>query len=85
MKLHTRVRTARKKLGLTLRDIENLSGNKITNVYVSFLERGEPHYRNPKPETLRILAPILRIPFIELMLLAKHITPADLTDLKGLQ
>ena len=78
MKLGTRLRTARKKLGMTLRDVERLTKREITNPQISMLERGAT--LSPRPITLRALSRVLKIPYIELMILAGHINFKDLKE-----
>lgn len=77
-KLAQTLKRARVRQKLTLRDIEKLSEGQISNAYVSTLERGVNEY--PHPRKLRILATILKLNFLELMILADHIT---IKDLKG--
>lgn len=74
--LHSRLRNARIALSLTLRDIERTSDGGITNAYVSRLERGLE--KRPHPDKLRVLSQILKLDFMELMILAGYVTVRDL-------
>jgi transcriptional regulator with XRE-family HTH domain len=76
MELSTRLRRARIKKNLTLRDVENLSKGKISNPYVSLLERGID--RSPHPMKLRVLSQILNISITELFILAGYLKKSEL-------
>lgn len=76
MKLARRLHSARIAQHLSLRDVERLSGHKISNAYVSHLELANAIC--PYPDKLRILAKVLKLDFMELMILAGHITVQDL-------
>jgi hypothetical protein len=77
-KLHSRLRAARKGQKLSLRQVATLSGHQISNAYLCELEGGKFH--DPHPQKLRALSKILKIDFLELMILAGHLT---IKDLKG--
>jgi len=69
------LREARLTKGLSLRDIEKLSDNTISNMHVHNVEeRGF----TPSPKKLRVLAKVLRLNFLELMILAGHVQKTDL-------
>jgi transcriptional regulator with XRE-family HTH domain len=73
--LQTVLRNARQQKGLSLRDIQKLSDNTITNTYINNIENGDII---PSPKKLRVLAIVLKLDFLELMLLAGHVRKADL-------
>lgn len=74
-KLSKVLRDARLSKGLSLRDIEKLSDNTISNMHVFNAEnRGDI----PSPKKLRILAKVLKLNFLELMILAGHVEATDL-------
>jgi transcriptional regulator with XRE-family HTH domain len=62
-----RLRAAREARGLSIRQVEQISGGKIDNGYLSRLERGERGARTG-PEKLRVLAEILGVDYEELVL-----------------
>lgn len=64
---------ARKRLGLTLRQVEEASG--VSNAYLSQLENGE--IRNPSPQILHKLSESLNLDYEALMQLAGHIRKSD--------
>jgi transcriptional regulator with XRE-family HTH domain len=78
MKLHNKLRASRIAQGLSLRDIERMSGHQISNPHVSQLERGIE--TKPSPHHLRVLAKVLKLDYLELMILAGYIT---FRDMKG--
>lgn len=73
--LHVVLRAARLSAGLTLRGVEHISNGEITNPAVSQIEMGRE--KNPKPKTLRVLARVLKLDFVDLMILAGHLTDKD--------
>jgi transcriptional regulator with XRE-family HTH domain len=77
-KLNETLKRARAFSGLTLRDIEQLSDGEISNAFISQIENG--HVQHPSPRSLRILARILKLNYLELMIYAGHLT---IRDLKG--
>lgn len=77
-KLATVLRTARQEKGLSLSDIEKLSDSTIAYSYVCGIERGAI----PSPKKLRVLANILKLDFLELMILAGHVGASDFKSKK---
>ncbi len=75
-RLSTRLRNARRQQGLTLRDVARCSNGAISNPYVCQLESGRPV--EVYPHKLRVLAKVLKLDFLELMILAGHLTVQDL-------
>lgn len=73
-KLAKALRNARLERSLSLRDIQKLSYGAITNTHVMNIERGQI----PSPKKLRVLAKILKLEFIELMVMAGHVDELDL-------
>lgn len=74
--LHHRLRSARLRLDLTLREVSDMADSNISNPYVSQLERGLD--RNPSPHILRALCRVLQLNYMEMMKLAGYITQKDL-------
>lgn len=74
-KLAEVLQKARLARDLSLRDIQKLSDNTITNTYVNNIENLG---LTPSPKKLRVLATILKLDFLELMLLAGHVDKSDL-------
>jgi transcriptional regulator with XRE-family HTH domain len=68
-----RLRRAR---GLTLREVENLTGGEVSNCYLSQLEQGNKN--NPSPHIVWKLAKVYQISYIELMYHAGYITSRDI-------
>lgn len=64
---------ARKRLGLTLRQVEEASG--ISNGYLSQLENGD--IRNPSPQILFKLSEAINVEYELLMELAGHIKKSE--------
>lgn len=75
-KLHARLRAARIARQLSLRDVATLTDHQISNPYLCQLETGKN--AEPSPHKLRLLAKVLRLDFLELMILAGYITVKDL-------
>ena len=73
-KLSVVLRDARHQKGLSLSDIEKLSNDTIAATYISAIERGA----TPSPKKLKALCKIYRLNFIELMILAGHVSESDL-------
>ena len=73
-KLSTLLRDTRLQKGLSLSDIEKLSNDTIAATYISAIERGAV----PSSKKLKVLAKIYKLNFIELMILAGHVSPSDL-------
>jgi transcriptional regulator with XRE-family HTH domain len=65
---------ARQDRGLSLREVQKLSDNKITSVYVNNIEI---HGMIPSPKKLRVLATIYKLDFLELMIIAGHVTAIE--------
>lgn len=61
MTLGERLLLARLDAGLSLREVEALSGERITRGGLSLIERGAEHARNPKLSTLETLARVLDV------------------------
>ena len=76
MTLHQRLHSARIAQKLTLEDVEKLSGGKISDTHLYNLEAGILRYASPPK--LRAISKVLKIPFLELLVLAKHVTIRDL-------
>lgn len=74
------LRSLRKKKGLRIKDLEELSG--VSNAYLSQLETAKRG--RPSPEILKKLAPHLGISYTELMKLAGHINEDIDTESLGL-
>lgn len=64
------LRELRRKRGLTIRDLEAMSG--VSNAHLSFLENGKR--KPPSPETLHRLAGPLGVSYEELMVKAGHLS-----------
>lgn len=75
-KLPARLRAARMAQGLSLRDVERLSDDRISNPYLNQIELGREGDVNPRK--LRVLAKILKLDFLEVMILAGYLTVQDL-------
>lgn len=76
-KLCNRLKRARLAQGLTIRDVEKLSVGQISDSHLSKIERGSII---PSPHHLSVIAKILKLPYMELMVRAGHVT---IRDLKG--
>jgi transcriptional regulator with XRE-family HTH domain len=74
-KLALTLRKARHEKGLSLSDIEKLSDDTIAATYISGIERGAI----PSPKKLKVLSKILKLDFLELMIMAGHLSPSDLS------
>jgi transcriptional regulator with XRE-family HTH domain len=74
--LSARIRSARLAQGLGLRDVEAKGG--ISNGYLCQVEHGQ--VTDVHPKKLRVLAKALKLDYLELMILAGHLT---IRDLKG--
>jgi hypothetical protein len=74
-KLGRRIQAARLARRLSLRDLEALSNGGISNGYVSNIEGG--HATEVYPTKLRILSDILGLNYLELLVLAGHVTTRD--------
>lgn len=74
--LSRRLKQARLRLGISVREIERLSKNKISDGHASQIENGIA--QNPTPQTLRILCTILELDYLTIMMAAGYITKQDL-------
>jgi transcriptional regulator with XRE-family HTH domain len=64
------LRTAK---GLSLRDVEEATGNAVSNAYLSQLEKGR--IRKPSPNVLHRLAAVYGVPYERLMEKAGYLLP----------
>ena len=64
------LRTAR---GFTLRQVEEATGNAVSNAYLSQLEKGK--IRKPSPNVLHHLAAVYAVPYEALMEKAGYLLP----------
>lgn len=67
----------RKKQKLTLRDIEKLSKNKISNPYFSQLEQS-PRRFDPSPHALREISKAMKLDYINLLIVAGYLTRKEI-------
>lgn len=77
-KLQRKLKAARLKLGLSIRDVERLSKNKVHNSHVTHLEKGRIEF--PNPNLLRILCRILKLDYVSVLMLAGYLTKKDLAQ-----
>lgn len=77
-KLSNKLRAARLGLGLTLRQLSKKTNHKVSNPYISELERGLKI--KPSCEKLHYLARALKLSYIELLNDAGYVTAKDLKD-----
>lgn len=75
-KLTSKLRNARVTQHLSLRDVDRLSKGRLSNGFVSQVELGQVN--EPTPPKLRALAEVLKLNYLELMILAGYITVKDL-------
>lgn len=73
--LGKKLKNAREARGYTVRKVQRLAG--VSNGYVTLVELGQT---KPKPAMLRGLSKALDLNYLELMILAGHLT---IRDLKG--
>jgi transcriptional regulator with XRE-family HTH domain len=66
------LRTAK---GLSLREVEEATGNAVSNAYLSQLENGK--IQKPSPNVLHRLAEAYRVPYEALMEKAGYLLPSD--------
>jgi len=71
MRLSTVLRDARKRSGLSLREVERRTG--VSNGYLSLIESGQ--VRQPSPKHLAALAEAFGVSYSLLMELAGHVAP----------
>lgn len=76
MKLQSRLKAARLAHGLSMRDVAKLSDGTISNPYICQIEQG--NFADISPVKLRTLSKILKLDFLELMILAGYLTVKDL-------
>lgn len=74
-KLTALLREERLSKGLSLRDMQKLSDGTITGAYVYLIETRD---MVPSPKKLRVLSKILKLNFLDLMVLAGHVATSDL-------
>ena len=60
--------------GFTLRQVEEASGNAVSNAYLSQLEKGK--VQKPSPNVLHSLAAVYAVPYESLMEKAGYLLPA---------
>lgn len=83
-KLSNKLHQARISLGLTLRQVERdaaMFGLRISNCYLCQIEKG--YIQDVNPNLLRMLAKILKLDYMELLILAGYVTVRDLKLSKG--
>ena len=61
--------------GFTLRQVEEATGNAVSNAYLSQLERGR--VQKPSPNVLQRLAAIYAVPYASLMEKAGYLAPSE--------
>lgn len=67
------LKSLRTGLGMTLRDVEEATGNEVSNAYLSQLENGK--IAKPSPNILYSLATVYRVSYAKLMERAGYISP----------
>ena len=65
----------RKAAGLSLRQVEEATGQEVSNAYLSQLENGK--IRKPSPNVLYSLAEVYAIPYEALMEKAGYLLPSE--------
>ena len=65
----------RKAKGFSLREVEQASGNAVSNAYLSQLENGK--IKKPSPNVLHSLAEVYVVPYETLMEKAGYLLPSD--------
>jgi transcriptional regulator with XRE-family HTH domain len=75
------LRARRGKLGLTPSRAALRTDGKVSRIEVATIERG--HWPNPPIELLRGFALAYRVPFVELLLQAGHLTAEDIIEWGG--
>jgi len=61
--------------GFTLRQVEEATGNAVSNAYLSQLEKGR--VQKPSPNVLQRLAVVYAVPYESLMQKAGYLAPSD--------
>jgi transcriptional regulator with XRE-family HTH domain len=64
----------RKAKGLSLREVQEASGNAVSNAYLSQLEKGK--IKKPSPNVLHSLAEVYLVPYETLMEKAGYLVPS---------
>jgi transcriptional regulator with XRE-family HTH domain len=67
------LKSLRTGVGMTLRDVEEATGNEVSNAYLSQLENGK--IAKPSPNILYSLATVYRVSYAKLMERAGYISP----------
>lgn len=75
-KLGRLLTAARLMRGMSLRDVERTSKQKISNGYLSLVERGLDY--EPSPHKLRAIARALQLDYLVVMKAAGYLTSRDL-------
>lgn len=65
----------RKAKGFSLRDVEQATGNAVSNAYLSQLENGK--IKKPSPNVLHSLAEVYVVPYETLMEKAGYLLPSE--------
>jgi transcriptional regulator with XRE-family HTH domain len=65
----------RKAKGLSLREVEEATGQGVSNAYLSQLEKGK--IRKPSPNVLHALAAVYAVPYEALMEKAGYLLPSE--------
>lgn len=73
------IKSLRKRRGLTLEKLRDLSG--VSQTYITHVENGRRG--EPSPDILRKLSVGLGIPYIHLMIRAGHLTEEDLQEYRS--
>ena len=74
-RLGTVLADLRKAKGLSLREVEEASGNAVSNAYLSQLENGK--IKKPSPNVLHALAEVYSVPYDTLMEKAGYLMPRE--------
>jgi transcriptional regulator with XRE-family HTH domain len=74
-KLGLFLKTTRQGLDFTLRDVEEITGEQVSNAYLSQLENGK--ILKPSAHVLHILASVYRLSYEEIMKRAGYISPSS--------
>jgi len=72
---------ARQRKGLSQREVVRLSGNRVSNCCIAWLENSK---YNPQPNTLRVLCEVLELDFLKLMVMAGHLKPSEVKNIRGM-
>jgi len=74
------INSARRGLGLSLRDVEEATAKEVSNAYLSQLENGK--IAKPSPHILYSLSVALHVPYETLMERAGYIVPSTTGEFK---